>query len=178
MARNTINKEVALKEEFHYVAYKDELMDAWCSLHVETGLFTDFESAKTKLQSMLDEDRDFFENHFLFVENENGELVASAGLWPGNDFENNRYRLHYVSVSQSAQHNKIAQSMISKLCILYDSIPSKYPLYVSTQSQSYGAIVLYTKMGFHPYLGEYNGCSQKENEKAWEFVTQVLKEKA
>ncbi len=70
-------------------------------------------------------------------------------------------RVHYVAVGLSAQHKKIAQAMLTKLCMMYDMIPSKYPLYLATQSQSYGAIKLYSRLGFTPYLGAYKGCTEQ-----------------
>lgn len=177
IARNTIKRETQLKEGYKYISFREELLDPWCKLHVKTGLFENMEQAKSKLDEMLQQDKDFFKENFLFVVNEANELVASAGLWIGKDFDGNRLRLHYISVDPNAQHNKIAHSMISHLCIKYDSIPGKYPLYLATQSQSYGAIALYSRMGFTPYLGEYNGCSQEENEAAWEYTTEILREK-
>ena len=127
---------------------------------------------------MLTRDRDFFSKHFLFVVNENNELVGSAGLWFGNDFEESRLRVHYVAVSLSAQHKKIAQAMLTKLCMMYDMIPSKYPLYLATQSQSYGAIKLYSRLGFTPYLGAYKGCTEQKSKNAWQNVTEILRCKA
>jgi ribosomal protein S18 acetylase RimI-like enzyme len=114
----------------------------------------------------------------LFVANENNELVGSAGLWFGNDFEESRLRIHYVAVSLSAQHKKIAQAMLTKLCMMYDTIPSKYPLYLATQSQSYGAIKLYSRLGFTPYLGAYKGCTEQKSKNAWQNVTEILRCKA
>lgn len=48
------------------------------------------EQAKNKLDEMLQQDEDFFKENFLFVANEANELVASAGLWTGKDFDGNR----------------------------------------------------------------------------------------
>lgn len=127
---------------------------------------------------MLTRDRDFFSKHFLFVANESNELVGSAGLWYGNDFEESRLRVHYVAVSLSAQHKKIAQAMLTKLCMMYDTIPGKYPLYLATQSQSYGAIKLYSRLGFTPYLGAYKGCTEQKSKNAWQNVTEILRSKS
>lgn len=176
ITRNTIKKEIPLKEEYKYVDFSNDLFEPWCKLHVKTGLFETQEQAENKLDEMLKQDINFFKENFLFVVNKENELVASAGLWIGKDFDGDRLRLHYISVDPKAQHNKIAHAMISRLCIKYDSISGKYPLYLATQSQSYGAIALYSRMGFIPYLGEYNGCSQEENEAAWEYTTKILKE--
>lgn len=177
ITRKTIKREVSLKEGYNYVDFNENLIDSWCDLHVKTGLFETKEQAKSKLEEMLQQDKEFFKDNFLFVVNKENKLIASAGLWKGKDFDGNRLRLHYISVDPKEQHNKIAQAMISCLCIKYDSIPGKYPLYLATQSQSYGAIALYSRMGFTPYLGEYNGCSQEENEAAWEYTTEILREK-
>ena len=178
ITKKTIKQEIPLKEGFSYVEFTNDLKDAWCKLHVKTGLFDDMEQARNKLDDMLAYDEKFFKENFLFVVDKMHHLVASAGLWWGNDFKDKRLRLHYVSVDPMAQHNKIAQSMITLLCMKYDMYPFKYPLYLATQSQSYGAIALYSRMGFTPYLGEYKGCSQSENEAAWQFTTKVLREKA
>ena len=160
MARKTIRKEIELNPAFHYVEFDESLKEAWCKLH-----------------SMVTRDKDFFSKHFLFVANEQNELVGSAGLWYGSDFEENRLRIHYVAVGLSAQHKKIAQAMLTKLCMMYDLIPSKYPLYLATQSQSYGAIKLYSRLGFTPYLGAYKGCTEQKSKNAWQNVTEILRSK-
>lgn len=175
MARKTIRKEIELNTNYHYAKFNENLKEAWCRLQCEVCLFENMEEARKKWDSMLTRDMDFFSNNFLFVENKKNELVASAGLWYGNDFDQDRLRIHYVAVSQKAQHQKIAQSMLTKLCIKYDRIPGKYPLYLATQSQSYGAIKLYARLGFTPYLGAYKGSSEQKSKKAWQSVTDVLK---
>lgn len=178
MARKTIRKEIELNQEFHYVEFDESLKEAWCKLQTEVCLFENLEEARKKWDSMLTRDKDFFSKHFLFVANENNELVGSAGLWFGNDFEESRLRVHYVAVSLSAQHKKIAQAMLTKLCMMYDTIPGKYPLYLATQSQSYGAIKLYSRLGFTPYLGAYKGCTEQKSKNAWQNVTEILRSKS
>ncbi|WP_270433754.1 GNAT family N-acetyltransferase [Holdemanella biformis] len=178
MARKTIRKEIELNPKFHYVEFDESLKEAWCKLQTQVCLFENIDEARKKWDSMLTRDKDFFSKHFLFVVNENNELVGSAGLWFGNDFEESRLRVHYVAVSLSAQHKKIAQAMLTKLCMMYDMIPSKYPLYLATQSQSYGAIKLYSRLGFTPYLGAYKGCTEQKSKNAWQNVTEILRCKA
>ena len=109
------------------------------------------------------------------------ECLFANGFIPEavkNDFEESRLRVHYVAVSLSAQHKKIAQAMLTKLCMMYDKIPGKYPLYLATQSQSYGAIKLYSRLGFTPYLGAYKGCTEQKSKNAWQNVTEILRCKA
>ena len=178
MARKTIRKEIELNSEFHYVEFDESLKEAWCKLQTEVCLFENIDEARKKWDSMLTRDKNFFSKHFLFVTNESNELVGSAGLWYGNDFDESRLRVHYVAVGLSAQHKKIAQAMLSKICMMYDLIPGKYPLYLATQSQSYGAIKLYSRLGFTPYLGAYKGCTEQKSKNAWQNVTEILRCKA
>ena len=112
------------------------------------------------------------------MKDDDDNLVGSAGLWYGSDFDESRLRVHYVAVSQSAQHQKIAQAMLTRLCIMYDSIPSKYPLYLVTQSQSYGAIKCYSRLGFTPYLGAYHGSSEQKSKQAWQSVMLILADRS
>lgn len=140
-------------------------------------LFENLEEARKKWDNMLTRDKDFFSKHFLFVANENNELVGSAGLGLEMILKKVRLRVHYVAVSLSAQHKKIAQAMLTKLCMMYDTIPIKYPLYLATQSQSYGAIKLYSRLGFTPYLGAYKGCTEQKSKNAWQNVTEILRSK-
>lgn len=177
LPRKRIEKEKSLHPDYTYIPYSDEYFQAWCQLHTSTGLFETLEKAQECLTGMLVEDQAFFEDNFLFVVDQDGHLVGSAGLWPGQAFEVDRLRVHYVSVDEKAQHKGIASSMVSKLAIHYDSIPNKYPLYLSTQSQSYAAIALYAKLGFTPYLGAYKGHTKEESEADWQFITTLLKER-
>ena len=177
LPKKRIERVFDLKEGFSYGPFDDDLFEPWCALQTSVNLFSSMEQARDALTAMLEKDRAFFETHFLFVKNEAGQLAASAGLWPGCDFDEERLRVHYVACDESCQHQGIARAMLTKLGAMYDSIPSKYPLYLSTQSQSYGAIALYASLGFTPYLGAYRGSTREQSEQAWEETTRILKER-
>ena len=81
MPRKTVRKEIPLNTKYQYVEFDDTLKEAWCKLQLEVGLFDSLAQAKEKWESMLKEDRAFFVQNFLFVADQQGELVASAGLW-------------------------------------------------------------------------------------------------
>ncbi len=174
ISRKTIEKEIELNSKYHYADFSENLMLDWCKLQCEVNLFDSMKDAQDKWNQMIQRDKDFFSKYFLFVKDEDNNLVGSAGLWYGSDFDESRLRVHYVAVSQIAQHQKIAQAMLTRLCIMYDSIPSKYPLYLVTQSQSYGAIKCYSRLGFTPYLGAYHGSSEQKSKQAWQKVTEIL----
>lgn len=174
ISRKTIDKEIELNPKFHYADFSDDLKEDWCKLQCEVNLFDSMQDAQAKWNQMIARDKEFFSKYFLFVKDEEGNLVGSAGLWYGSDFDEPRLRIHYVAVSESAQHQKIAQAMLTKLCKMYDLIPNKYPLYLVTQSQSYAAIKCYSRLGFTPYLGAYHGSSEQKSKQAWQSVTEIL----
>ena len=178
LPRREFSSECPLPEGYTYEAYDDSMKDAWCRLHTSTGLFSCQEEAADILQKMIEEDRSAFEKQFVFVCDANKNLVASCGLWKGNHFGMERVRLHYVSVLEEHQHQKIGQSMIVHAARMYDAMPSKYPLYVVSQASSYGAIKLYSRLGFTPYLGVYQDHTKEQSEKDWEYITDVLRKKA
>ena len=178
MPRKEFSKEIPLKNGYVYQPYSDDMKESWCKLHVETGLFETIEEARHNIETMLADDRTAFENQFVFVCDEQGNLVASCGLWKGTHFGMERIRLHDVSVLPAHQHQGIAKAMIVHCARMYDGMKSRYPLYVVSQSQSYGAIALYSRLGFTPYLGEFQDHTKEQSEADWTKVTQILKEKA
>ncbi len=176
ICRKRIAHEKELDSAYSYVSWKDSMKEEWIHLHMETGLFESFEEGENCLNEFLKE-KETFEKQFVFVCDQQGHLMASAGLWKGDHFGMDRLRIHYVSVSQKAQHKGIASAMVSHLVCLYDEMPSKYPLYLATQTNSYGAIAMYSHLGFTPYLGEWKNCSKEESERNWEIATEILREK-
>ncbi len=174
LPKRTIRQEQPLLEGYSYVPYTPEIKAQWIDLQMEVGLFKNRDSAQEKADLFFEKASD----DFLFVVDQENQLVASCGLWQGNHFGMPRQRIHYVAVHPNHQHKKIAQAMLTKLCLHYESKPTKYPLYLATQTGSYGAVALYSRLGFIPYLGEYPGCSKQENEQHWQAVTDILREKA
>ncbi len=177
LPKKKILSESPLHEDYQYETYKEAFKEEWIQLQMEVGLFDTMDQASEKADLFF-EDPEIVDKKFVFVTDKEGKLVASCGMWPGTHLGSSRERLHYVAVKESHQHKGIAKAMMTQLVLRYESAPTKYPLYLATQSGSYGAIALYSRLGFIPYLGEYPGCTKKQNEKNWQIATDILKEKA
>ncbi|MCF0246553.1 MAG: hypothetical protein HUJ55_06985, partial [Ileibacterium sp.] len=54
---------------------------------------------------------------------------------------------------------------------------SRDPLYLSTQAQSWPAIVLYEKLGFHPWMEQTAFCSKEQSAAAWNKAKSLVYEK-
>ncbi|MDD6460061.1 MAG: GNAT family N-acetyltransferase [Absicoccus porci] len=176
IGRKVCTHEVPLDPAYQYVAYQPAFETAWAQLQYDLGVFDTLDKAQQTIHEMAS--KPMFKENFLFVCDQNGHLVGSAGLWPGHHYGMERLRIHYVAVSQAHQHHKIGSSMVSKLVMKYDATPGKYPLYLATQTNSYGAIAMYSHLGFTAYLGAYEGCTKKQSEANWTLATQILREKS
>ena len=170
LPRGTIYKEAVLPEGFGYVTWDESLKDAWCNLHLSTGVFDDEASA-------LDELKKIDPEKMILVKNTSGELVGSGVLMNGEDYGMKRISVQHMSVREKDQFQGIGRAILSKLALDYESSPGKYPLYAVLTTGAYGAVILLSRMGFTPYMGEFKGCSEKQSQKNWEAETELLKEK-
>ncbi|MBQ0065067.1 MAG: GNAT family N-acetyltransferase [Firmicutes bacterium] len=169
--RMQILKETPLPKGYSYMQIDDDMDQEWIDLQMMAGNFKEQKEAYDFFWNM---DRD----KFVFVQDENGKLVGSAGLYPGEHFGMKRLRLGKLVVLLDHQREGIATAMITKLCVLFDSIPDRFPLYVSVNAQQHEAIKTFAKLEFTPYFGFWEGHTDKQSEHDWEIVTEILREKS
>lgn len=170
LPRGTIYKEAELPEEYSFISWDESFKDAWCKLHISTGVFDDEKSA-------LDEFNKIDPDMIVLVKNREGELVGSGVLMNGEEYCMKRLSLQHLSVREKDQFLGIGRAMLSKLALDYESSPGKYPLYAVLTTGAYGAVILLSRMGFTPYMGEFKGCSEKQSQKNWEIETDILRER-
>ncbi|MDO4466724.1 MAG: GNAT family N-acetyltransferase [Bacillota bacterium] len=168
--RRQIEKEIKLPAGYSYVSWDEDMSSEWIDLQIMAENFESEQEAHEFIKTMDTE-------KFVFVQDQNGKLVASAGLYEGDHFGMKRLRLGKLAVLLENQREGLATAMITKLCLAYDSVPGKYPLYVSLNAQQHEAIKVFAKLQFTPYFGFYNGHTDKQSEENWTIVTKVLKEK-
>lgn len=174
LPRHTIQTPVPLAEGYQWYPWDPALKEPWARLMLQTGLVESLEEGVAQWEKMEAEDPAMFHDHFFFVSGPDGDLAATAGLFPGHDFPD-RLRLHWVATSLDHQHKGLAKAVISRIACDYETMNSRYPLYLSTQSQSHGAIKLYTRLGFIPYMGEYKDHTSEQSQEDWKLVTEVLR---
>lgn len=172
LPRRHIVKEAPLAEGYVLRKYDDDLHDAWVHLMEVTCLVEPGQGAAI-LDEML-KDRTQFEENFLFVVDGQGNLAATAGLWPGHAFKD-RLRLHWIATDPAHQCKGLSKALITRLAVKYDGMKGKYPLYLSTQPGSWAAIMLYSRLGFTPYLGAFEGHTEEQSCADWEYTTEILK---
>ena len=170
LPKGTIYKEYSLPKGYSYVSWDDSMKDMWCNLHLSTGVFDNQEDALASLDKMDTK-------KLVLVSNDAGQLVGSGVLMNGDEYGMKRLSLQNLSVSEDDQYQGIGKAIVSRLALQYEASPSKYPLYCTLPLGAYGAVILLSRMEFTPYLGEFKGCSEKENRDNWQRETEILKEK-
>lgn len=121
----------------------------------------------------------------IFVVDQKGKVVGTGALWKGSIFGPEQQRLHWVAVKPCYQGLGISKAIISKILDLYNGLGYEGYLYLTSQTWSYKALNIYSKFGFHPYLGEKptNWVSvnlmsldrepwdyEKKNQEAWKLI--------
>ena len=149
--------------------------DAWCELLVRLGFEADLKHAYGRFDGMVEKDEKFFLDHLYLLRESDGRLASACGLWYGNDFKEERLRLHYVLTNPQSQKKGAAHYVVSQAVLAYFHMYDS-PLYLSTQAQSWPAIRLYCSIGFRPYIGDCLKFDRDTAERRWLECVQSVTE--
>ena len=142
-----------LPEGYEFVFYKDGDVEKWSEVQTAVG---SFESGEIGTQVFL---RDFVngqvlnaEERVIFVKAPNGDYIATAALWDGDNFGDRKQRPHWIAVRDEHAGKGIAKAMLTFLMDLYNKLGYENDfVYLTTGTRNYPAIKLYEKFGFVIY---------------------------
>ncbi|TSB47314.1 GNAT family N-acetyltransferase [Alkalicoccobacillus porphyridii] len=140
----------------------------WARIETSVGEFKNEEAALERFQKEFAPYKDEMEKRCLFIENDQGEYIATTTAWYGDlkgDGEISG-RIHWVGVDPRYQGKKLAKPLLSAAMNILAQIHSK--AYLTSQTTSYQAINMYLNYGFKPYLTE-ESC-----EEAWSLMESTL----
>ena len=113
------------------------------------------------------------EKKSICVKDDDGKVIGSACLKIGQEYGMDRLKIEVDCLSQDEE---LYTYLVSKLCLYYDTIPSKYPLYIVLDSSQLDTIKCLARIGFTPYLGQTKDISEDTNKEIWESITNSLRE--
>lgn len=113
------------------------------------------------------------EKKSVLVKDDQGKVIGSACLKIGQEYGMDRMK---IEVDCSSSDSELYTYLVSKMSLLYDEIPSKYPLYIVLDSTQLEQIKILARIGFTPYLGQTKEVSEEENKEIWETITNQLRE--
>lgn len=143
-----------LPEGYEIVFYKEGDEKHWALLELSVEEFDNYETALDYFTKEFMPRKDILHERCIFIKASNGEFAATASVWKGNHFNEERDRIHWVSVHPDHQGKGLAKVILSKAMEVMNEVSSSKEAYLTTQTNSYKAINIYRKFGFKQYLGE------------------------
>ncbi|MCF0258489.1 MAG: hypothetical protein HUJ54_01390 [Erysipelotrichaceae bacterium] len=70
----------------------------------------------------------------------------------------------------------IFEAMISRLALEYRQIRSRHPLYIRLKDSEISLIAKASRMGFLPYMGQWQNADSELSVKHWEAITEQLRQ--
>lgn len=71
---------------------------------------------------------------------------------------------------------KAFEILASRLALLFDQTPGRYPLYIKLKENDLSLIAKASQMGFIPYFGAWKQSSSQESEELWNQITKALRQ--
>ncbi len=158
-------KNIELPDGFYFSTYKDgfdkqfgkllyaveEVDSITAGINVFHKTFLQSDSISTNIKTL--NNYSVMVKNLVFICNLDGRVVASGALWPGRHFGKELIRLHWITVLPSYQNLGLSKAIVKKLLAKFDELYAGEYLYLSSQTQSYKALSIYSTFGFTPYFG-------------------------
>ena len=143
--------ECALPEGYRFVFYQPGDRDAWINIEISAKELESFEQGVQVWEQYYGSVEDTLHNRMLFIENEQGEKVATATAYydPNGELPPERGQVHWVAVRRDHQGRGLARPLIAQtLKVMKERGHTEAMLH--TQTTTWVAVRLYLQFGFRP----------------------------
>lgn len=144
-------KEYQLPDGFKFVFFNDGNEKAWVEIEKSSGEFLSFEEGIEAFNHYYGSHYEELKKLCLFIENENGEKVATSTAFylnePIGDITGN---VHWVAIKKEYQGMHLSKPLISETLKQMRKLGHKKTL-LHTQTHTWLAVKVYLDMGFIPY---------------------------
>ncbi|WP_342512381.1 GNAT family N-acetyltransferase [Sporosarcina sp. FSL K6-1522] len=143
----------------------------WARIETSVDEFKDEQAALDRFAKEFGPYLDDMTKRCLFIENEQGEAIATTTAWYGDLLGDGEIagRIHWVGVIPAYQGRKLSKPLLSAAMNILAEHHST--AYLISQTTSYQAINMYLNYGFEPFRTGPN-C-----EEAWNLMEETLKRK-
>ena len=169
-------EEISMPEGYTLANHALDYKEDWCKMMLHHGMFFSEQEVQDYWNKMVQQNAAFLDQNFFIALDAQGNMAGAAGLWPGTHFGRESMRLHYLAVDEAHQNRGLATALVIHALNVHQK-RSRDPLYLSTQAQSWPAIVLYEKLGFHPWMEQTAFCSKEQSAAAWNKAKSLVYEK-
>lgn len=175
--------EYRLPAGYSFVHYKKGYESYWAKLHLILDQFDTTEEAQNYYRNEFLVSIDNLYKKGIFVQEDTGNIIATASLWEGEHFGAKYQRLHWVAVHPDHQGKGIAKALITKTLEIFNKLGYQDFIYLTSQTESYQAINIYLQFGFEPYTGSkpenWSGTNEdfaRDNQLAWKLILDRIKD--
>ena len=139
-----------LPDGYSFAFFKDGDEAGWARIETSVLEFdTELAALKYFIERFLPY-ADELKHRCLFIENCDGEKIATATAWWGFTKGQRRPWLHWVAVDPRYQGLGLGKAIISRATGLLNEIDGDVDYYLHTQTWSHKAIVIYKANGYMP----------------------------
>ena len=139
---------VQLPDTFSFSFFQAGDEKAWAKIETSVDEFPDTLDALIYFQKEYLPFGSELERRCLFIENAQGEKVATATAWWNYSGTRRDPWLHWVAVSPQYQNQGLGKAIVAKVLGLMVEIEGDRDFYLHTQTWSHKAIKLYEKLGY------------------------------
>ena len=153
-----------LKDGFSFKFWdSDDCINDWVNIHIESGEFNSIEEAFNTFHTFYDKFYKEIKNRCFFIENENGEKIATATISPANEY-GYECVVDWFAISSKAQGLGLSKPLLTKT--LLTALNLKYKeILLHTQTHTWLAAKIYLDFGFEPL--------NTGNDKGWEILNTI-----
>lgn len=141
----------------------DNCIHDWVNIHIESGEFNSIQGAHNTFHQFYDNFYNELNKRCFFIENINGEKVATATISPANEF-GYKCVIDWFAISPRAQGLRLSKPLLSKTLSIAKNLGYDKIL-LHTQTHTWLAAKIYLDFGFEPF--------NIEDKKGWEILKTI-----
>jgi len=140
--------DTKLANGFRFSFYTEEKDGwAWAEIQTAVGQFGSVWDAYQYFRQEFCHEREM-KRRMMFIENENGEKIATSTAWWTYTGQRRDPILHWVAVKNEYQGLGLGKAIIFEVVRLMTQIEGEREFFLNTQTVSHKAIKIYEKVGF------------------------------
>lgn len=160
-----------LPEGYTIRRWEPGLERAWCIIESGTGEFRTPEDAMVHFEKEFLPYPDDLRERMYFAFAPDGSPAGTVTLWYSDRLGRMMPRIHWVGTHPAHEGKGIAKALLSAAIA-----GTKEPVFLTTQTTSWPAVRLYSRMGFVPYYDRpVVWTGGWEPEKGWQLINEKIR---
>ena len=140
-------QKIPLPDGYRFVYFQDGDEIEWAKIEMSAGEVLTIEEGLQAFNKSFGKHYDLMKERCLFIENEQGEKVATSTAYFTNETVG---KVHWVAVKKSEQGKKLSKPLVNKTLKRLKELGYTHTL-LHSQTHTWLAVKVYLDLGFMPY---------------------------